>query len=94
MKQYIELDEEMDMPCPCSKCGNWFDLNDGVISEKWYPKTVICESCGNEEEKEIERDSEISELKNCLSDAMWTVNDCKRQLLELGISQTEIDAIK
>ena len=94
MKQYIELDEEMEMPCPCSKCGKLFDLNDGVRSEKWYPNTVICEPCGNEEEKEIERDNEIEELKNCLSDAIWTVNDCKRQLLELGVSKMEIDNIK
>ena len=40
---FYEDDDEMDMPTPCQKCGNLFDLNDGVGSEKWFPNTVICE---------------------------------------------------
>ena len=80
-----ELDEDMDMPCPCKKCGKWFDLNDGVGSEKWFPNTVICEQCGKEEEKEIERDEEISDLKVQLEDAVFTVNDCKKSLKQFGI---------
>lgn len=39
--QYIELDEEMDMPCLCD-CGTWFDLNKGYNG---YNNTVVCESC-------------------------------------------------
>ena len=34
----VELEEEMEMPCPCKKCGKWFDLNDGYGSEKMVPK--------------------------------------------------------
>ena len=81
----VELDEEMDMPCPCQRCGKWFDLNDGVGSEKWYPNTVICEDCGREEEKEIERDEQIEDLKSSLEDAVYTVNECRRELNKLGI---------
>ena len=81
----VELDEEMDMPCPCQRCGKWFDLNDGVGSEKWYPNTVICEDCGREEEKEIERDEQVEDLKSSLEDAVYTVNECRRELNKLGI---------
>lgn len=76
--------DNMEMPTPCQKCGNLFDLNDGTGSTKWFPNTIICESCGNEEEKEIERDEEIEELQNSLSDAEWTIKDCNKRLIELG----------
>lgn len=82
----MELSEEMDMPCPCQHCGKWFDLTDGHGSEKWYPNTVICPKCGKEEEIEIERDEEISELKNQIQDAVYTIEDAQRRLKELGIS--------
>jgi hypothetical protein len=81
----IELDEEMDMPCPCQKCGSWFDLNDGYGSEKWFPNTVICEKCYHEEEKEILVDEEIEELKMELDDAVYTVNNCRKRLKVHGI---------
>ncbi len=77
-------DEEMDMPCPCQKCGEWFDLNDGRGSQKWYPNTVICEKCAEEEEKEIERDEEITDLRNAISDAEITIRDSVSRLKELG----------
>ena len=54
---------EMDMPTPCQRCGNIFELNDGRASEKWYPNTIICDSCDSEEEDEIQLDDEIEELK-------------------------------
>jgi hypothetical protein len=88
---YETPDHNMEMPCQCEKCKGWFDLNDGYGSEKWFPNTVICEDCYREEEKEIERDEEIEELKNNLSDAEWTVNDCKRRLKELGVDITKLD---
>ena len=85
MIQDVELDEEMEMPCPCQKCGKWFDLNDGYGSEKWFPNTVVCKTCHREEEKEIERDEEIQDLKQELDDAVYTVNNCKKRLKEFGI---------
>jgi peptide subunit release factor 1 (eRF1) len=81
----IELAEEMEMPCLCQHCGKWFDLNDGHGSEKWYPNTVICPTCGREEEAEIERDEEISELKDQIHDAVYTIEDDRRRLKELGV---------
>lgn len=38
--------EEMDMPCPCPACGEWFDLQDGNPSAEkdgW----VYCPNCVN-----------------------------------------------
>jgi len=48
--------EEMEMPCPCNKCGEWFDLTDGFGSRKWFPNVVICEECHKDENIEIEDD--------------------------------------
>ncbi len=42
------MENEMEMPCPCEDCGDWFDLNDG------YPKRgtnrIICQDCHQREE--------------------------------------------
>lgn len=81
----LELSEEMEMPTPCQKCGKWFDLNDGTGSTKWFPNTVICQKCGDEEEKEVERDEEIEDLKNQIDDAEITIKDCRSRLSELGV---------
>jgi len=82
----ITLDElEMDMPTPCQRCGNIFDLNDGCTSEKWYPNTVICNNCAMEEEEEITKDEEIDELKEGIEDAKITIKNNTERLLELGI---------
>jgi|GEM_PF-1714630 len=83
----IELDEEMEMPTPCQHCGKWFDLNDGHGSEKWHKGIVICPTCGREEEKEIERDEEIQDLKNELSDAEYTVKSVRKQLVDYGLKE-------
>ncbi|GGG34020.1 hypothetical protein GCM10011378_08060 [Hymenobacter glacieicola] len=53
----IELDEEMEMPCPCQHCGEWFDLHDGRSSKSWYPGTVICKECRDEEREEMEAEA-------------------------------------
>lgn len=73
----------MEMPTPCQKCGDIFDLNDGATSAKWFPNTVICESCGNQEDIEIERDGEIQDLKSAIEDAEWTIRDSCARLKEL-----------
>lgn len=80
-----DFEDEMEMPTPCQKCGNIFDLNDGTGSVRWFPNTVICEKCGDEEEKEIERDEEIEELKNQIDDAKITIQDSRTRLQELGV---------
>lgn len=77
--------DEMEMPTPCQKCGEIFDLNDGFGSKKWFPNTVICQKCGDAEEKEIERDEEIQDLKVAIDDAEITIKDARARLLELGV---------
>ncbi len=77
--------EELDMPTPCQKCGGTFDLNDGIPSSKWFPDTVICENCGSEEEKEIERDEEVEELRETIENAEFDIEQSKKRLVEMGI---------
>lgn len=80
---YETPDHNMEMPTPCQKCGGWFDLNDGVGSEKWFPNTTICSECGRIEEQEIQLGDEIQELKDEIEDAEWTVKDGRIRLIEL-----------
>lgn len=77
--------EEMEMPTPCQKCGEWFDLHDGYGSKKWFPKTTICEECHELEEDEIDKDEEISQLQETIDDAKVTILEAKLRLKELGI---------
>lgn len=83
---FPEPHDEMEMPCPCQRCGNWFDLNDGVGSQKWYPNTVICENCADEEDEEIERDEEVMRLQGEIEDAKWTIEHNTKRLKELGVT--------
>lgn len=78
----------MEMPTPCVKCGEIFELNDGWTSEKWFPVrngtgTIICEPCGREEEAEIERDEEISALNEEIEQAEYTLNSARNRLAEM-----------
>jgi hypothetical protein len=79
-----EDEDGMEMPTPCQKCKRTFDLNDGYGSEKWFPGTVICKSCYNEEAEEIAEDEEIEELKYQISDAEFTIRDSGSRLKLLG----------
>jgi lysyl-tRNA synthetase class I len=67
----MEEFEEYDMPVPCEHCGKLFELNDGYASEKWYPNIVICESCHEQEEKEIEEDDRWEDINIDLSNALY-----------------------
>ena len=82
----------MECPCPCEKCGEWFGLHDGERSEKWFPGTVICENCGKLEQEEIERDDEISSLKEQIDDAEYTLKSAKARLAELEAEGTPASA--
>jgi hypothetical protein len=77
--------QEMEMPTPCQKCNDWFDLNDGYGSAKWFPDSTICKKCHDEEYKEVERDEEIEELQNLIDDAEITIRDSRNRLSELGV---------
>lgn len=80
----LDYDGGMEMPTPCQKCGKLFDLNDGASSQKWFPGTVICDPCGDIEQEEIERDDEIEDLRERISDAESTLNECNKRLKEMG----------
>lgn len=80
---YETPDHNMEMPTPCQKCGGWFDLLDGVGSDKWFPGTVICEQCADVETKEMEVEEEIEEVKNNIEDAELTIKEGKERLVEL-----------
>ncbi len=79
---YEETDE-MEMPTPCQHCGEWFDLNDGCPSEKWYPNTVICEKCGEQEEKIIELEAELEDTKIDYENAKWDVDHYGKRIKEI-----------
>lgn len=81
----MEDTDSMEMPVPCQKCGGWFDLTEGYGSEKWFPNTVICETCFHLEEQEIEIDEEIVECQDYISDAKITIQDNEKRLRQLGI---------
>jgi hypothetical protein len=83
--EFIELDEEMEMPCKCQHCGEWFDLHDGSGSQKWYPSTVICSTCHREEEAELEQDEEVQELRDTIEEAEAALSSARKRLQELGV---------
>lgn len=47
--------------------------------------TVICETCADEEQIEIEIDEEIQDLKNAIDDAEITIKHSRARLAELGV---------
>lgn len=80
---HLEPHAGMEMPCPCQKCGGWFDLHDGVGSDLWFPDTIICEDCANIEHKEIDIEEEIKELKSEIEDAEYTITTGNARMAEL-----------
>lgn len=68
---------EMEMPTPCTHCGEIFDLNDGCASDKWYRDTIICEKCSDEEQKEIEEDERWEDINIEVSNALYSLDQEK-----------------
>lgn len=67
--------ENFEMPTPCQHCGEIFDLNDGLGSEKWYQNTVICEKCYLIEEAELEEDERWENINIEVSNALFEVKE-------------------
>jgi len=67
------MKKEFEMPTPCQKCGEIFELYEGTESVKWFPDTVICRRCGDMETDEIQTEEEIENLKNQITDAEITI---------------------
>ena len=77
-----DFDEDA-MPTLCMVCGGMFDLDDGATNPK-KDNEIICEGCAHDLEKEIEKEEEIEELLNQISDAEYTIKDAKEQLHKIG----------
>jgi hypothetical protein len=77
-----QFDEDA-MPCPCTVCGGWFDLEDGSPNPR-KDNEVICEGCADDIEKEIEREEEIEELLDNITEAEDNIKIYKEQLEKLG----------
>lgn len=54
MRYFEDYDKEMDMPCLCDRCGEWFELNKG----KSVPGTSVlyCNTCAKEKTDEYNED--------------------------------------
>jgi hypothetical protein len=74
------MEFDIEMPTPCQHCGVIFDLHDGTTSELWYPNTIICDSCGDIEEREVELQDEMENLQLEIDDAEWTIENNNKEL--------------
>lgn len=90
MCNYVDFEEEMEMPTPCQKCGEWFDLNDGVGSEKWFPRTVICSECGEKEQQIIEIETDIEDLQDEIDQAEESITSANETITENTGKITEL----
>lgn len=79
--EHSEL-EEMEMPTPCQKCGEWFELNDGAASEKWFPRTIICPECGEKEQNIIEVEQDISDMQDEIDQAQDSITEATETISE------------
>lgn len=84
MKNF-EFDIDMEMPTPCKCCGKIFDLNNGRGSEKWYPDTIICSECHDDEKEEIEEDERWETINSELCNALYGLNneENRKSILQL-----------
>jgi len=77
----MEAFKEMEMHTPCQKCGEWFDLNDGKASEKWFIQTIICSDCGEKERIIIELESDIEDYQDELEEAQDDIVSAEESIL-------------
>lgn len=85
MKRAYQEDHQFDegaMPCICSICNGWFDLNDGSSNPR-KENEVICEGCADDIQKELDIEEEIEDLTIQISDAEDTIKCCKKRLDEI-----------
>ncbi len=78
------MDEEnktwVEMPAYCKNCGEWFSSNDGVGSEKWFPKYIICQTCGDAEKREIELEESAQTVAHVIVDLKHDFKFFRNQL--------------
>ena len=76
---------ELDMPTPCTECGEIFDLHDGRRNPRGG-NNVICSECADRADEESERAEEIMALWSEIEEAKFTIKAAKGRLRELGIN--------
>jgi hypothetical protein len=81
-KDSIQDFGEDDMPCPCTECNGWFDLNDGRSNPR-KENEIICYECAVKIEAEVEREEEIENLQSEIEEAEYTIKEAKKRLEEL-----------
>lgn len=84
------MEFDIEMPTICQHCGVIFELNYGTTSNIWYPRTIICESCGEIEEREEELQEQINDLQFEIEEANKTIEEANK---ELEICQKKIAQI-
>lgn len=80
-----EFDEDA-MPVPCEVCNGWFDLTDGAEHPR-KPNITICEGCAHDIRQEVDREEEIEDQLELISDAEYTIKHAKIRLQELGYKE-------
>ena len=78
---FDDPDENMEMPCQCT-CGQWFDLNDGC-QDLENDRNVICSDCAEAQEERKQKEEDIQDLLDTISDAQITIRDSKAELRRL-----------
>lgn len=89
LTDYVRHCEEMECPTPCNHCHKVFDLHDGYRSQKWHRGIVICPTCHEEEEREVELEEEVEDLRASIEDAEHTIKHARARLIELGVTIAE-----
>jgi len=79
---FDDPDENMEMPCQCT-CGQWFDLNDGC-KDLDNDRNVICSDCAGVQEESKQKEEDIQDLLDTISDAQITIRDSKAELQRLA----------
>lgn len=89
IKRAYQEDHDFDedaMPCLCTVCNGWFDLNDGAANPR-KDNEIICEGCADDIQKEVDKEEEIEDLLTEISDAEDTISEAKKRLDELGYKE-------
>lgn len=86
-----EDEANFEMPTPCIKCNEIFELEDGIVSPRKYPNTIICFTCAEKEQKIMELEIEIQDAETTISDAKITIQDYTEQLIDLKLELEKLN---
>lgn len=90
MEDFDETDD-MEMPCPCIICGDWFELNDGFADQIRKKDTVICPVCNELQERAKTTIGELTKCKKFIHDGIKYQVVKKWRSTERPLEAFEID---